>query len=110
VEFVVRPKNQLVLSDVLNYPNPFRNRTSFTFELNFDDTEVRVKIFTLAGRLIRTLESAGVRGFNQIDWDGRDEDGDPLANGVYLYKIIATQNLGGEALRAEKIEKLVVQR
>jgi len=110
VEFVVRPKNQLVLSDVLNYPNPLRNRTSFTFELNFADTEVRVKIFTLAGRLIRTLESVGVRGFNQIDWDGRDEDGDSLANGVYLYKIIATQNLGGEALRAEKIEKLVVQR
>ena len=110
MEFVVRPKNQLVLSDVLNYPNPFRNRTSFTFELNFADTEVRIKIFTLAGRLIRTLESAGGRGFNQIDWDGRDEDGDPLANGVYLYKIIATQNLGGEALRAEEIGKLVVQR
>ncbi len=109
-EFVVRPKNQLVLSDVLNYPNPFRNRTTFTFELNFDDTEVRVKIFTLAGRLIRTLAGAGARGFNQIDWDGRDEDGDILANGVYLYKIIATQNLGGEALRAEEIGKLVVQR
>jgi hypothetical protein len=110
VEFVVRPTSELTLAEVMNYPNPFRDQTAFTFELNFDNTEVRVKIFTLSGRLIRTLESVGNSGFNQMEWDGRDQDGDQLANGVYLYKIIATQNLGGEALRAEKIEKLVVQR
>jgi hypothetical protein len=109
-EFVVRPTSRLTLSEVMNYPNPFRNRTSFTFELNFDNTEVRVKIFTLSGRLIRTLESVGNSGFNQLEWDGRDGDGDQLANGVYLYKIIATQRLGGESLRAEEIGKLVVQR
>ncbi|MCG3118848.1 MAG: hypothetical protein ALAOOOJD_01127 [bacterium] len=110
VDFVVRPKNQLVLAEVMNYPNPFRNRTSFTFELNFDETAVRIKIFTLSGRLIRTLEGAGNRGFNQIEWDGRDEDGDPLANGVYLYKITATQRLGGEVLQTDEIGKLAVQR
>jgi flagellar hook assembly protein FlgD len=60
--------------------------------------------------LIRTLESVGNSGFNQLEWDGRDGDGDQLANGVYLYKIIATQRLGGESLRAEEIGKLVVQR
>ena len=110
VEFVVRPTSRLELTEVMNYPNPFRNRTSFTFELNFDDAEVRVKIFTLSGRLIRTLEGVGNSRFNQIDWDGRDEDGDQLANGVYLYKIIATQRLGGEVWRDEEIGKLVVQR
>lgn len=109
-EFVIRPQNQLSLREVMNYPNPFRTRTTFTFELNFDDTEVRVKIFTLSGRLIRTLEDVGRSGFNQIEWDGRDEDGDELANGVYLYKIIATQRQTGEALRAEEIGKLVVAR
>jgi hypothetical protein len=110
VDFVVRPKSRLSLTEVMNYPNPFRNRTAFTFELNFDDTEVRVKIFTLSGRLIRTLEGVGNSGFNQLDWDGLDADGDQLANGVYLYKILATQRLGGEALHAEEIGKLVVQR
>jgi len=110
VEFVVRPTSRLELTEVMNYPNPFRNRTAFTFELNFDNTEVRVKIFTLSGRLIRTLEGVGNSRFNQIDWDGRDEDGDQLANGVYLYKIIATQRLVGEILRDEEIGKLVVQR
>jgi hypothetical protein len=109
-EFIVRPKNRLTLTEVMNYPNPFRNRTTFTFELNFDGSEVLVKIFTLSGRLIRTLEGMGNSGFNQLEWDGRDGDGDQLANGVYLYKIIATQSLGGETLRAEEIGKLVVQR
>ncbi|MDZ7293010.1 MAG: T9SS type A sorting domain-containing protein, partial [candidate division KSB1 bacterium] len=110
VDFVIRPQNRLSLAEVMNYPNPFRSRTTFTFELNFD-AEVRIKIFTLSGRLIRTLEMPeGHAGFNMLDWDGRDEDGDELANGVYLYKIIATQLQGETASRAEEIGKLVVAR
>jgi flagellar hook assembly protein FlgD len=45
-----------------------------------------------------------------LEWDGRDADGDELANGVYLYKITATQEQNGASLRAEEIGKLVVQR
>ena len=109
-EFVVLPQDRLVLREVMNYPNPFRRQTSFTFELNLD-AEVRVKIFTLSGRLIRTLEFPNARpGFNMLAWDGRDADGDELANGVYLYKIIATQQQNDQTLRAEEISKLVVQR
>jgi hypothetical protein len=67
VEFSVQPQNRLVLSEVMNYPNPFGHRTTFTFELNFDDTDMRVKIFTLSGRLIRTLEQPSRNGFNQIE-------------------------------------------
>ena len=51
-----------------------------------------IKIYTVTGRLIKTLgPETTVRSPNQsrIDWDGRDEDGDELANGVYLYKISA---------------------
>ncbi|MGH7453108.1 MAG: C25 family cysteine peptidase, partial [bacterium] len=113
-DFVVLPQDRLVLREVMNYPNPFRNRTSFTFDLNLE-AEVRVKIFTLSGRLIRTLEFPNARqGFNMLPWDGRDEDGDELANGVYLYKIIATAR-NNEAIppwagRAEDIGKVVVQR
>ena len=108
-EFVVLPQDRLVLREVMNYPNPFRRQTSFTFDLNLD-AEVRVKIFTLSGRLIRTLETDARPGFNMLPWDGRDEDGDELANGVYLYKIIATQQQNNQTLRAEEISKLVVQR
>jgi len=110
VEFTVLPKDQLTLSEVLNYPNPFRNETTFTFVSTLE-AEVRVKIFTLSGRLIRTLDPFIARpGFNMIPWNGEDGDGDTLANGVYLYKLIAASGNDGGALRAEAIGKLVVQR
>ena len=112
-EFVVLPQDRLVLREVMNYPNPFRRQTSFTFDLNLE-AEVRVKIFTLSGRLIRTLETEARQGFNMLAWDGRDEDGDELANGVYLYKIIATtrnnEAIPPSAGRAEEIGKVVVAR
>jgi len=110
VDFTVQSQDRLVLSQVMNYPNPFRRRTTFTFELNLA-AEARIKIFTLSGRLIRTLEMFGAQpGFNMMEWDGQDEDGDELANGVYLYKIIATQKQNDAMWRAEEIGKLVVQR
>ncbi len=110
VEFTVLPQDQLTLSEVMNYPNPFRNETSFTFVAS-RDAEVTVKIFTLSGRLIRTIEPAPARpGFNAILWNGQDGDGDVPANGVYLYKLIASSNDGGKVLRAESIGKMVVAR
>jgi len=110
VEFTVLPQDQLTLSEVMNYPNPLRNETSFTF-VSSRDAEVIVKIFTLSGRLIRTIEPTPARpGFNTILWNGQDGDGDQPANGVYLYKLIATSNDGGKALRAESIGKMVVAR
>jgi hypothetical protein len=110
VEFTVLPQDRLTLSEVMNYPNPFRNETSFTFVAS-RDAEVAVKIFTLSGRLIRTIEATPVApGFNAILWNGEDGDGDTPANGVYLYKLIATSNDGGRVLRAESIGKMVVAR
>jgi hypothetical protein len=110
VEFATVQQDRLTLDEVMNYPNPFRRETSFTF-VSSHDAEVRVKIFTLSGRLIRTLDPfAARRGFNMISWDGEDGDGDTLANGVYLYKLIATSNNGAGVLRAETIGKMVVVR
>ena len=86
----------------LNYPNPFAKETSFTFNLT-QPAEVSIKIFTVSGKLIRTLKIPDANaGYNIVAWDGRDEEGDPLSNGAYLYKIIARS--GGAQI--EKIEKL----
>ena len=64
-----------------------------------------LKIYTIAGRLIETLEGyTTVAGYNEIAWNGTDRDGNTLANGVYLYKIIL--KLDGKT--KEKIEKMVV--
>lgn len=82
---------------VYNYPNPFKNDTYFTFELRGSvvPEDFQVKIYTVAGRLIKQFSvppSEMNIGFNRIYWDGRDEDGDEIANGIYFYKVISRLN------------------
>jgi hypothetical protein len=88
--FDVRVGSDAALFNVLNFPNPFSSTTVFTFQRNtFDPVDVEIKVYTLAGRLIKTLELPMVADrFVQIPWDGRDQDGSELANGVYFYKVI----------------------
>jgi len=86
--------NESDLTDVFNYPNPFTNETHFTFSLRGTELpeEVKIKVYTITGRLIRDINLLVTDlniGFNKIYWNGRDQDGDEIANGVYLYKVIA---------------------
>jgi hypothetical protein len=87
--FLVSKTAQLLY--VYNYPNPFSDKTIFTFKLTQIPDELKIKIYTLAGRLIKEIkkgESELNYDFNRIEWDGRDEDGSIIANGVYIYKVI----------------------
>jgi hypothetical protein len=108
VNFRTIQLNELALEQVVNYPNPFEEDTHFTFQFQsptgFGD--VKIKIYTVTGRLIQELEGIAQPGFNKLYWDGRDRDGDKLANGVYLYKIIVDDGQH----KIEKIEKLAVLR
>ena len=95
------------LLNVFNFPNPFSTETAFTFHLTgaTQPDEVSIRVYTVAGRLIyeRKLVPGEMNiGFNRIVWDGRDQNGDPVANGVYFYKVTAVQ--GGE--RVEVVEKM----
>jgi len=106
--FELVPDDELRIASLLNYPNPFSHSTHFTFELNRDAT-VDIKVFTVAGRLVRHLASiAGMAGFNMIPWDGLDEMGDELANGVYIYQVIAKRFAGGEDVRKEELGRLLI--
>jgi FlgD Ig-like domain len=100
----------LKISNLFNYPNPFRSSTVFTFDHNqLSPIEAEVKIFTVAGRLIRSLKEPNITASSvRIPWDGRDADGDILANGVYLYKVI-TRTLDGR-LDAEAYGKMSILR
>ena len=82
--------------------------TKFTYILaNDDPAEISIKIYTVAGRLIKVINSASNQiGYNETFWDGTDEFGDKIANGVYFYKI--TAKAGSE--KTEVIERLVVMR
>jgi hypothetical protein len=99
------------LLQVYNFPNPFSTSTEFTFVLTGarPPDELEIRIYTVAGRRIHELRIPQGQlqiGFNRIAWDGRDADGDELANGVYLYQITAKGSGGG----ASVIEKLVKAR
>ncbi|MBM3313236.1 hypothetical protein FJY70_01425, partial [candidate division WOR-3 bacterium] len=109
----VRP----LLSDVLRiesalvYPNPVRSDCVFTFQLT-RQAEVRIRIYTLAGRLVRDLgASAAGFGYNQVAWDCRDRDGNSLANGVYLFILTAQSSDGpGREQRVSVRDKLLIRR
>ena len=89
IDLILLKSNILDLLHVLNFPNPFSRKTQFTFELT-NDADITVDIYTLAGRLIKSIHTQNYTlGYHRIAWDGRDEYGSLLANGVYLYKMTA---------------------
>jgi hypothetical protein len=99
--------DELALSEVLVVPNPAPGPTAFTFFASTRPDQARVRIYTPVGRLVKTLEATDlVTGFNVIEWDGNDNGGRPLANGVYLYSIEARD--GDETTTA--FEKFIMLR
>ena len=110
LEFVVKEKEEMSLDHVLNYPNPFTTYTEFFFEHNqvCDALETQIQIFTVSGKLVRTINQlVQTEGFRTagIPWDGRDDFGDQLAKGVYVYRVIVKSP---EGTSDEKLEKLVI--
>jgi len=112
LDFVVNTGDDLLLKRVLNYPNPFTTHTQFFFEHNRpdQDLEVIIQVFTVSGRLVKTIDqnvpSSGYRT-TPIDWDGLDDFGSRIGRGVYIYRVRVRTALGASA---EKYEKLVILR
>lgn len=80
------------IDHVYNYPNPFTTNTNFTFEHTFAGSmiDIGIGVYTLSGKLVKNIEKTVMsHGFriNDIVWDGRDDYGERLAIGTYLYKI-----------------------
>lgn len=100
----------LKLDSVLVYPNPVRGTAFFTFTLS-QPAAVRIRIWTLSGRLVRDLgiQPCGF-GYNQIFWDGNDGQGVPVANGIYLFTVTAEFRNGTDVQRVAVRDKLLVQR
>jgi len=79
----------LKIFNAYNFPNPFSHFTQFTFEIT-KPSEIQLDIFTLSGRRIRSLSTSMVsHGFHTIDWDGLNQYGEQISNGVYLYRLQA---------------------
>ncbi|KAA1244790.1 type IX secretion system sortase PorU [Aquimarina sp. RZ0] len=112
IQFVVAEDAGFTLSNVLNYPNPFISQTEFWFEHSgsvSDLLEVQVQVFTVSGKVVWTRNQAlsGKTSYREdIQWNGRDDFGDKLGKGVYVYKISVKSTLTNQ--RVEKFEKLVI--
>ena len=109
----------LIINRPLNWPNPFTNKTYIQFEHNCDDIlDVNVQIYTITGKLVRTLTNVVVaepflQGFRTprqaIEWDGKDDFGDTVAKGTYIFKIFAkSQNQEKCKGSATAVEKMVL--
>lgn len=117
IEFVVVDEAESGLRHVLNYPNPFSHSTCFQFEHQLQNLslDIRVEILTPSGRIVKVLEeSVKASGFlsRDVKWDGRDEFGDPLANGIYIYRVtVSTEDNRGRLLKnTSDLQKLVILR
>lgn len=86
------------ISHIINYPNPFSTATKFIFTLTGNEipTDLRIQIFTISGKMVKELSLSDLgpihigRNITQYAWDGTDNYGDKLANGVYLYRVFSS--------------------
>ena len=98
------------LRGVQPFPNPFDRRTAISFELTAAAT-VECDLYTLSGRRIRSLpaKDCPAPGRYAFDWDGRDRTGDEVANGTYLYRVVAVYG-GNQSRRREETGAVVRMR
>jgi hypothetical protein len=99
--------NKSMITNLLNYPNPFTTSTAFVFTLTGTElpSQFRIQILTVTGKIVREITNQELgpikigHNITEYKWDGKDQFGQPLANGVYLYRVIADIN-------GKKIDKL----
>ncbi|MDD3685426.1 MAG: type IX secretion system sortase PorU [Bacteroidales bacterium] len=109
-DFIVANSSELVIDHIFNYPNPFSTNTSFYFDHNqpFVNLDVLIQVFTVSGKHVKTIEAdimtTGYRS-EPIVWDGKDEYGDKIGKGVYVYKVKVKSPTGAVV---DKFEKLVI--
>ena len=102
--------NKSMISEMLNYPNPFTTSTAFVFTLTGSQIpqNLRIQILTITGKVVKeiTKEELGTirigRNITDYKWDGTDMYGQKLANGVYIYRVIT--NLNGKSFEKYKAE------
>jgi hypothetical protein len=110
IEFTVVEAKEVQIDNLLNYPNPFTTNTEFIFQHNQAGVpmDVKLEIFTVSGKLVKAFNTVVVNeGFisRDIRWNGRDDFGDKIGKGVYVYKLKVRSRNGSTT---EKFEKLVI--
>jgi flagellar hook assembly protein FlgD len=89
-----------MISNLLNYPNPFTTSTAFVFTLTGSEVpqNMRIQILTITGKVVREITKNELgpirigRNITEYKWDGTDQYGNRLGNGIYLYRVITNHN------------------
>lgn len=111
IDFFVSDSIPVNISGVINYPNPFRDWTYFTFQHNQfgNDLKVEINIFNINGQLVKIIgpENVYSSGYyiSPIYWDGDDDRGNKLNPGFYFYKLKVENELGSIT---ERVRKLII--
>lgn len=111
-EIQFRIINESAITHVVNYPNPFSTSTRFYYELTGSvlPEVFQIHIYTVTGRLVKVIDLKALgevrigRHLTSYAWDGTDEYGDRLANGVYLYRVVL--RMPGQASLARREDGL----
>ncbi|TVQ91536.1 MAG: hypothetical protein EA393_04560 [Bacteroidetes bacterium] len=108
IDFIVTSAPGLSITDLRNYPNPFSDKTQFTFSHNKPATEliVQLEVYTLTGQLLKSKEQmVYASGFEipPFEWDGRDSGGTLLSTGIYVFRIIVKERNGEPVSQTEKL-------
>ena len=108
IYFFVSDYPILTVNQIDNYPNPFKDLTTFRFLPieNAGNLTAQIQVFTLAGILVRTIESEfmeGDQGVLTIQWDGRGDQGQRLSSGLYIYHLNVTGENGATFRASQKL-------
>jgi len=108
LDFIVASSEKVVISNLMNYPNPFTDRTFFTFKHNHpnEDIEVEISVFDIKGQLLKVIkEKIRTEGFNSepIEWNGISDTGNSLSKGIYIYRLKLKTKNGTEEYATNKL-------
>jgi flagellar hook assembly protein FlgD len=92
--------NKSTITNVLNYPNPFSTSTAFVFTLTGSQvpSQFKIQVLSVTGKVVREITKAELgplhvgRNLTEYKWDGKDQYGQMLGNGVYLYRVVTAIN------------------
>jgi hypothetical protein len=108
IEFLVADSYDFVIKNLVNYPNPFNETTSFYFEHNHQngDLDVEIEIFNMRGQLVKTINKtlfSGGFSTEPIEWNGSNNYGNKLTSGIYIYKVNIQNTQGYSVTKSERL-------
>ncbi len=108
LDFTVISLNELIVSNLMNYPNPFINKTNFVFNHNQsgEDINILIEIYKLDGKLVKQINVKMLAEGNKIEpitWDGSTDSGGKIARGFYVYNVTVQNSSGAKGSDQAKL-------